>query len=105
MTLDSSCQLIEKSMTSARSSFGEAQAFYGGVPRSIAPHALALLDDGLRKTVTRFCKEYHPGVPDSYVLVTEQICNSELTFQQVRQPARRRSEGDSARLLDGQRRK
>lgn len=33
---------------------GIAEAFYGGVPAAIAKPALALLDDGLRKTVTRF---------------------------------------------------
>lgn len=37
---------------------GIADAFYGGVPHSIAVHALSLLDDGLRKTVTQFCEEY-----------------------------------------------
>jgi hypothetical protein len=37
---------------------GIAGAFYGGVPGAIATPALGLLDDGLRKTVTRFCEEY-----------------------------------------------
>jgi len=35
---------------------GIAGAFYGSVPASIANPALALLDDGLRETATRFCK-------------------------------------------------
>ena len=34
MTLDSSCSLIAKSMTSARSSFGEAQEMWMLAPRS-----------------------------------------------------------------------
>jgi len=37
---------------------GIAGAFYGCVPGSIAVPALELLDDGLRKTVTRFCEVY-----------------------------------------------
>jgi ADP-ribosylglycohydrolase len=42
---------------------GIAGAFYGGVPHSIAIRALALLDDELRKTVTRFCKTYAIAMP------------------------------------------
>jgi ADP-ribosylglycohydrolase len=42
---------------------GIAGAFYGGVPGIIAIPALALLDDGLRKTVTRFCEVYGIGMP------------------------------------------
>jgi ADP-ribosylglycohydrolase len=37
---------------------GIAGAFYSGVPDHIAERALALLDDGLRQTVGRFCKAY-----------------------------------------------
>jgi ADP-ribosylglycohydrolase len=37
---------------------GIAAAFFGGVPRNIAVPALARLDDGLRKTVSTFCKTY-----------------------------------------------
>jgi ADP-ribosylglycohydrolase len=37
---------------------GIAGAFYGGVPHGIAAPALALLDDELRNTVTRFCRTY-----------------------------------------------
>lgn len=37
---------------------GIAEAFYGGVPRTIAELVLARLDDGLRKTVLRF-RETH----------------------------------------------
>ena len=42
---------------------GIAGAFYGGVPRNIAVPALARLDDGLRKTVTRFCETYSISLP------------------------------------------
>ena len=42
---------------------GLAGAFYGGVPRSIAARALALLDDGLRRTVTSFCEAYAIAMP------------------------------------------
>jgi ADP-ribosylglycohydrolase len=42
---------------------GIAAAFYGGVPRRIAVPALAKLDDGLRKTVTRFCSTYRIAMP------------------------------------------
>jgi ADP-ribosylglycohydrolase len=42
---------------------GIAGAFYGGVPGTIAIPALALLDDGLRKTVTRFCEVYGIAMP------------------------------------------
>jgi ADP-ribosylglycohydrolase len=37
---------------------GIAEAFYGGVPNSIAEFAMARLDDDLRKTVTRFSTTY-----------------------------------------------
>jgi ADP-ribosylglycohydrolase len=37
---------------------GIAEAFYGGVPAAIANPALQLLDDGLRKTVKRFCESH-----------------------------------------------
>jgi ADP-ribosylglycohydrolase len=40
---------------------GMAEAFYGGVPQSIAQPAWALLDDKLRATVTCFCEKY--GIP------------------------------------------
>lgn len=42
---------------------GIAGAFYGGVPGSIATPALALLDNRLRKTVTRFCEVYGIAMP------------------------------------------
>jgi ADP-ribosylglycohydrolase len=42
---------------------GIAAAFFGGVPRNIAVPALARLDDGLRKTVTAFCKTYRIPLP------------------------------------------
>jgi ADP-ribosylglycohydrolase len=42
---------------------GIAGAFYGGVPHSIAVRTMALLDDGLRETVTRFCKAYGIAMP------------------------------------------
>lgn len=42
---------------------GIAGAFYGGVPPSIAARALALLDDDLRTTVTRFCEAYAIAMP------------------------------------------
>ncbi|MBZ5571724.1 MAG: ADP-ribosylglycohydrolase family protein [Acidobacteriia bacterium] len=42
---------------------GIAGAFYGGVPGSIATAALAVLDEGLRKTVTRFCEVYGIATP------------------------------------------
>jgi ADP-ribosylglycohydrolase len=37
---------------------GIAEAFYGGVPRSIAERALSMLDDKLRSTVKRFRETY-----------------------------------------------
>jgi ADP-ribosylglycohydrolase len=42
---------------------GIAGAFYGGVPGNILTPALALLDDGLRGTVTRFCEVYGIAMP------------------------------------------
>lgn len=42
---------------------GIAGAFYGGVPNNIATRALALLDDRLRRTVTRFCEVYRIAMP------------------------------------------
>ncbi len=42
---------------------GIAGAFYGGGPHSIAARTLALLDDELRKTVTRFCNAYAIEMP------------------------------------------
>jgi ADP-ribosylglycohydrolase len=42
---------------------GIAGAFYGSVPASIANPAFALLDDGLRKTVMRFCEVHEIAVP------------------------------------------
>lgn len=42
---------------------GIAAAFYGGVPHEIAARALVLLDDGLRKTLTRFCEGYRIPLP------------------------------------------
>ncbi len=42
---------------------GIAGAFYGGVPTDIATHALALLGDGLRRTVTRFCEVHGIALP------------------------------------------
>jgi ADP-ribosylglycohydrolase len=42
---------------------GIAEAFYRGVPGNIATSALALLDGGLRKTVTHFCEVYGIAMP------------------------------------------
>lgn len=42
---------------------GIAEAFYGGVPAAIANPALALLDDGLRKTVKRFYESNRVALP------------------------------------------
>jgi ADP-ribosylglycohydrolase len=42
---------------------GIAEAFYGSVPDAIANPALALLDDGLRKTVKRFCESHGIALP------------------------------------------
>jgi ADP-ribosylglycohydrolase len=42
---------------------GIAEAFYGSVPAAIANPALALLDDGLRKTVKRFYESYGIALP------------------------------------------
>jgi len=42
---------------------GIAEAFYGSVPASIANQAVALLDDGLRKTVKRFCESHGSAFP------------------------------------------
>lgn len=42
---------------------GIAGAFYGGVPAGILTPALALLDDGLRKTVTQFCEVHGIAMP------------------------------------------
>jgi len=37
---------------------GIAEAYYGGVPAPIAARAMAILDEPLRATVTRFCDRY-----------------------------------------------
>lgn len=42
---------------------GIAEAFYGAVPAPIANTALALLDDGLRKTVKQFCESHGIVLP------------------------------------------
>jgi ADP-ribosylglycohydrolase len=42
---------------------GMAEAFYGSVPASIAKQSLALLDDGLRKTVKWFCESHGIAFP------------------------------------------
>jgi len=42
---------------------GIAEAFYGSVPAAIANPALALLDDGLRKTVKRFYESNGVALP------------------------------------------
>lgn len=42
---------------------GIAGAFYGGVPTNVATHALALLDGGLRRTVTRFGEAHGIAMP------------------------------------------
>lgn len=42
---------------------GISEAFYGGVPIGIVTPALALLDGGLRTTVTRFCEAYGITMP------------------------------------------
>ncbi len=42
---------------------GIAGAFYGSVPSRISIPALGLLDDELRNTVTRFCKEFGIATP------------------------------------------
>jgi len=42
---------------------GIAGAFYGSVPHSIAIRTLALLDDELRNTVTRFCNTHAVEMP------------------------------------------
>src|SRR5215467_1237910 len=42
---------------------GIAEAFYGSVPAAIANPALALLDDGLLKTVKRFCESHGLALP------------------------------------------
>ena len=42
---------------------GIAEAFYGSVPADIANQALALLDDGLRKTVKQFCESHGIALP------------------------------------------
>lgn len=41
---------------------GIAGAWYG-VPREIATHAVSLLDNDLRNTVTRFCETYAISLP------------------------------------------
>lgn len=42
---------------------GIAEAFYGSLPTDIANQALALLDDGLRKTVKQFCESHGIALP------------------------------------------
>jgi ADP-ribosylglycohydrolase len=44
---------------------GIAEAFYGSVPASIANQALTFLDDGLRKTVKRFCETHAIAFPSN----------------------------------------
>ena len=42
---------------------GIASAFYGGVPASIGQRALTLLDEPLRRIVTRFCETHGIALP------------------------------------------